>query len=130
LAALKHKVLELCDCSVSLVSERFQCGGDNTAYLDVTLNGFMAGNIKELLRNKLTVTLDLQNATLYVCDDGRCLATTSTNVTNSTPQGDDGSDSLTVPITVIIFCLCALTIMVLFLIVAFIFSRYVMECHI
>ena len=107
--------------------ESFQCAGDNTAYLDITVNGFMAGNIKELL----TTTLDLQLATLYVCNDRSCRATTTNNVT-ITPQGDDsnGSDNHSISITAIIVCLCVLTLVVIFLIIALLFNRYVLECHI
>jgi len=115
--------------------EKFQCAGDNTAYLDVTVNGFMAGNIKEFLEDsQLTPKLDLQFATLYVCNDGSCRATTTINVTSdkpTNPQGDDvnGSDSHNVSITAIIICFSALTSAVVCLIIALVLNRYVRQLY-
>ena len=132
LDALKQNIFELCDCSVSLTSERFQCAGDKTAYLDVTVDGFMAGNIKEVLENsQLTTQLDLQIATLYVCDDRSCRSTTN-NVTNNvtiTPQGDDDkhSESQNVSVVAITFSLSVLTLVVICLIVALVLNRCVMQ---
>jgi len=123
-----QNILELCNCSVSVVSERFQCAGDNTAYLDITVDGFMAGNIKEFLENsQLTTKLDLQFATLYVCNDGSCKAanTMINNNVTTAPQGDDDSDNHNLSITAIIICFSVLTSAVICLIIALVLNRYV-----
>ena len=131
LDALRQSILELCDCDVFVIPKRFQCVEEHTAYFDVTVEGFMAGNVKELLeKDKLTSKLDLEIATLYVCSDSSCLHTTDnmTSVVAITPRsrGDDGksSDSQNIPIIVIIFCLSVLVIVEICLVVAFVLSRY------
>ena len=83
--ALTKSISELCKCDISVSPKRFQCAGEHKAYFDITVEGFMAGNIKEFLENnQLIPKFDLGFATLYVCDDGPCLHSTTITPTNTT----------------------------------------------
>jgi len=142
--ALTRSISKLCECDISITPKKFQCAGEHKAYFDITVEGFMAGNIKEFLENnQLIPKFDLGFATLYVCDDGPCLHPTTTpitttashNVTNDltiTPQVDSGSSSEShkVSITAIIFSLSVLTIVVICLVVALVLSRYVIMLNV
>ena len=94
---LEDEILRICRCNVTVTSSGYQCIGYSRALYNVTITGVMAGNIKDFVEHsQLAPELDLQIATVYVCNQSCNGLVTNTNTTthNDTHDGDgDGDDN-------------------------------------
>ena len=69
-AALEKYIYDqVCKCNVSVFSLMFTCNSNTKAVYSVQITGYRARNVQQYLYNyHLTKQIDLQIATLYVCD--------------------------------------------------------------
>jgi len=85
---LANEIFRICQCNITVISSGYQCIGYARALYNVTITGFMAGNIKDFVEtNQLSPKLDLQIATLHVCN------LSCNTVYKDSPDGNDEDDN-------------------------------------
>jgi len=92
---LANEILRICQCNVTVISSGYQCIGYARALYNVTITGFMAGNIKDFVEtNQISPKLHLQIATLHVCNQS-CNATYKDSPDGNGNNDDDDDESAT-----------------------------------
>ncbi|XP_065891788.1 titin-like [Dysidea avara] len=87
---LEDEILRICRCNVTVTSSGYQCIGYSRALYNVTITGFMAGNIKDFIEHsQLAPELDLQIATISVCNRSCNGLVSNTNTTHNDSRDDD-----------------------------------------
>jgi len=102
----------MCQCNVTVISSGYQCIGFSRALYNVTITGFMAGNIKDF--TQISPKFDLQIATVHVCNQSCNTTFDSTNHDSDNNNDDDDNKNIT-SILAISVASCAMVLLCLIL---------------
>ena len=114
---MESVLLDLCQCNVTVTSSGYRCIENTRALYNVTITGFMAGNIRGFLEySQLAPKLDLQIATLSVCNQScsQMISITPTGDRDENDESTSRNNNLT-SILAISFASCAMVLLCLIL---------------